>query len=532
MVQKVIPYLVNLDTGLRARGKATLINELTMGLIDLLEVYGSKVEKYGKIHHISMCFWPVRLIPLNKTRACVCSYLLNTKEELEVGKFKKKPPRPDNVIKGADPESFLKSLENYNDKYLDTGGFLSSSNFDRGDIVQEALFSADRVKYFENFFLNQYNISAFSGPYFVLEGDPIAKSVNQVSIAPEIVDFVNMKDVTMLDNYADTISDLCDTWIKKGKTEAEKLGKVKIDTREEEKQLAMLNEELQKEKERDLDTDPQDLVKSGKFKINDKTDDLNNHLGNLRNSVGNLKEAINKRDLFLLDEAMKDLNLHYDNLGNSIRRYEKEISQLKRNIDREISDIESAHQQKISELESKIAEVEQKIEDKHSELSNKRTSTEDVVSQIKNEKQAILTKIEEIKDDEMTHVQEFLNNYTIEIKTEDTTVGIPIFIFYFTDPQTKKTNVRVPVLPIMVEGGSVVSTKAKEAFREKLEKLMNKYNPLINLVEKESEKSNLMTEIKNLDTQLEEAINDLRINKVLKKRTASKAKDIITSLIW
>lgn len=532
MVNKVVPYLVNLDSGIRARSKVTLINELTMGLIDLIDVYGSKIEKFGKIHHITMCFWPVRLIPVNKTRACVCSYLLNTKEELEVGKFNKKPPRPDNVIKGADPESFLNSLENYNDKYLDTGGFLSSSNFDRAEIVQEALFSADKVKYFENFFLNQYNVSSFSGPHFVLEEDPIAKSVDQVSIAPEIYDFVEMKDINMLDNYADMITDLCDTWIKKGKTEAEKLGKVKIDTKEEEKQLAMLNEELQKEKEKDLDTDPQDLVKSGKFKINDKTDDLNKHIDDLRSSVGKLKEAINKRDLFLLDEGMKDLNLQYDNLGNSIRRYEKEIAQLKSNIDREIRDIESAHQQKISELESKIAEVERKIEEKHSELSEKRSSTEDIVSEIKNEKQAILNKIEEIKDEEMTDVQEFLNNYTIEIKTEDTTVGIPIFIFYFTDPKTKKTNMRIPVLPIMIEGGSVVSTKAKEAFREKLQKLMNKYNPMINLLEKESEKSNLMKEIKNLDTRLEESINDLRINKVLKKRTASKAKDIITSLIW
>jgi len=38
--------------------------------------------------------------------------------------------------------------------------------------------------------------------------------------------------------------------------------------------------------------------------------------------------------------------------------------------------------------------------------------------------------------------------------------------------------------------------------------------------------------MKNLDTKLEEAINDLRINKILGKKEAEKAKTVIYNLIW
>ena len=54
----------------------------------------------------------------------------------------------------------------------------------------------------------------------------------------------------------------------------------------------------------------------------------------------------------------------------------------------------------------------------------------------------------------------------------------------------------------------------------------------MNLIETEGEKSNLMKAIKNFDTQLEDAINDLRMNKILGKKEAEKAKDIITNLVW
>lgn len=531
-IERIVPYFLDVGEITPTRSKATLLDELAMGLIELIRIYGRKLKKLGKVHHITNCFWPVRLIPLNETRACVCSYLLNKQETLQVGQFKQPPPKPENVIKGADPNSFLDSLRNYHDNYLDTGGFLSSSNFKRGEVRQEALFSAEEVGFFKNFFLNQYNISSFSNPYFILEGDPIAKSVKQVKIVQDVYDFVSLKDVKMLDDYADTIVSLCDDWIQKGAERADEFRETTIDTSEEEKQLAMLNEELKEEKERDLHATPEELVKSGKYKINDKTGELYNNTNTVKNSIGRLETAISKNDLFLLDEAMKDLNLKYSSLGDSIKRYENEIVQLKRNIDREISDIEKAHQRKISELERKISEVERKIEEKHSKLSQKTTSAEEIVSEIKKEKQAVLQVIEEVKDNEMTHVQEFLKSYTIEIKTKDVVVGIPIIIFYFTDPKTKRTTKRVPVLPILVDNGKVVTTKVKEEFRSKLEDLMNKYNPLINLVEKQGEKKNLMDDIKNLDTRLEESINDLRIKKILKKKVASKAKEVITNLVW
>jgi hypothetical protein len=531
-VQNITPYFLDLGEITPTRSKAALIDELAMGLIELIRIYGRKLDGLGKVHHITNCFWPVRLIPLNKTRACVCSYLLNKQEKLQVGQFKQNPPKPDNVIKGADPKSFLESLRNYNDNYLDTGGFLSSSNFKRGKVRQEALFSTEEVGYFKNFFLNQYNISSFSNPYFILEGDPIAKSVNQIKIVQDVYDFVSLKDVKMLDNYADIISSLCDEWIAKGSERAEEYRETTVDTSEEEKQLAMLNEELREEKERDLHATPEELVKSGKYKINDKTGELYNNTNAVKNSIDRLKNSISQNDLFLLDEAMKDLNLKYSSLGDSIKRYENEIAQLKRNIDREISDIEKAHQKKITELERKISEVEKKIEEKHASLSQKTTSTEELVSKIKEEKQDIMQTIEEVKDEEMTNVQDFLNDYTIEIKTKDVIVGIPIIIFYFTDPKTKRTTKRVPVLPILVDNGKVVTTKVKEEFRSKLEDLMNKYNPLINLVEREGENKNLMDEVKNLDTKLEEAINDLRIRKILKKKIANKAKDVIVNLVW
>ncbi|MEJ2249297.1 MAG: hypothetical protein P8Y70_05345 [Candidatus Lokiarchaeota archaeon] len=525
-MSQIIPYLINLGDVIPARSKATLLNELAMALIEVIEIYGRKINKMGKISKVTTCFWPVRLIPLTDTRACVTSYLLNKQEKLNVGKFKQIPPKPDNVIKGADPESFLDSLESYNSNYL------KSKNFKRGKILQEALFSTNEIGFFKNFFLNQYNISSFSNSYFSLEGDPIAKSVNQIKIVQDIYDFVELKDIKMLDRYADIIITLCDDWIKHGTSKADQLRETKIDTSEEEKQLAMLNEELQEEKERDLQATPEELVKTGKYKINDKTGELFNKISDSKGSVERLKEAINKRDLFLLDEAMKDLDLRYTDLGNTISRYKTEISQLKRNIDREISDIQKTHQRKMGELEKKIAVVEAKIEEKHSKISSKTSSAEELVAAIKQEKQSCLENIDTIKDSEMTDVQQFLNDYTIEIKTKNIVVGIPIFIFYFIDPKTNKTEQRVPVLPILIDGGKIVSTKVKESFREKLEDLMNKYNPMINLVEQEAQKKNLMEDIKNLDTRLEEAINDLRIKKVIKKKEADKAREIIENLVW
>ena len=83
-MDKVIPYLISIDEPIPARSKAALLNEMAMGLIECINTYGKKIKKLGKINRISMCFWPVRLIPLSETRACVCSYLLNKQERLDV----------------------------------------------------------------------------------------------------------------------------------------------------------------------------------------------------------------------------------------------------------------------------------------------------------------------------------------------------------------------------------------------------------------------------------------------------------------
>ncbi len=118
MVDKVIPFLINVGEGIPTRSKATLLDEMAMALNECINIYGKAIKKLGKINRISLCFWPVRLIPLSDTRACVCSYLLNKQEKLSVGKFAQTPPTPENLIQGADPTSFLNSLASYNTTYL------------------------------------------------------------------------------------------------------------------------------------------------------------------------------------------------------------------------------------------------------------------------------------------------------------------------------------------------------------------------------------------------------------------------------
>ncbi|MHA1291515.1 MAG: hypothetical protein ACTSQJ_02475 [Promethearchaeota archaeon] len=527
MVDKVIPYLINLGDIVPARSKASLLNEMAIALIECINIYGKKISKLGKINKIACCFWPVRLIPLNETRACVCSYLLNKQEKLPVGKFAQTLPKPDNVITGADANSFLASLQSYNDNYLK-----KTKNFKRGILIQEALFNTNEIEYFKNFFLNQYDLNSFGEPYFLLEGDPIAKSVNQIKIIQEVYDFVSLKDIKMLDNYATIITNISNKWITKGSQVADKIKGTTIDTKNEEKQLALLNQELQREKERDLGDSPEALLKSGKYKISDKTSEFLNQINAFKNSVERLRNAINKRDLFLLEEGLKELDLKYSEIGNSISRYKTEIDQLKKNLEREKGDIQNIQQKKITELERKISEVEKQIEAKHEDLNKELANAEDIVVQIKQERQACLDNIEMIKDIELTNVQNFFKNYTIEIKTQNIAVGIPIFIFYFVDPNSSKTTERAPVFPILIEKGRIVTTKIKESFRSKIRDLMNKYNPMINLVESQGDKCNLMKQIKNLDTRLEDSINNLRMSKVLNKKQAARAVEIINNLVW
>ncbi len=103
--------------------------------------------------------------------------------------------------------------------------------------------------------------------------------------------------------------------------------------------------------------------------------------------------------------------------------------------------------------------------------------------------------------------------------------------FYFIDPNTRRTTERAPVLPILIENGKVHRTKVTDSFRSNLRTLMNKDNAMINLVDNGGETGNLM-EIKNIDSKLEDAINDLRIRKVLSKKEAERDKDIIYNLVW
>ena len=357
MVDKIIPYLINIGDVIPARSKATLLNEIAMALIECIGIYGKKINKMGKISKIATCFWPVRLIPLSDTRALVCSYLLNKQENLNMGAFSQFPPPPNNVIKGADPSTFLASLQSYNNAYLK-----KTKNFKRATVIQEALFSINEIGYFKNFFLNQYSLSSFSEPYFILEGDPIAKSVNQIKIVKDIYDIVALKDVNTLSDYGQQIIDLCDKWLQKSTQDVEKIKGTTVDTREEERQLARLNSELKAEIERDLQNEPDELLKSGNYQVSDKSGEFNTHISAIKSATERIKSAVNQKALALIDEGLNELELRYSDLGNSISRYDSEIAQLRKNVQREISDLEKTKQQKIRELERKKAEVEKQIE--------------------------------------------------------------------------------------------------------------------------------------------------------------------------
>ncbi len=526
-MDKVIPYLINFGNPIPTRSKATLLNEIAMALIECINIYGKKINKMGKISKISACFWPVRLIPLSDTRACVCSYLMNKQEKLDVGTFAKSPPPPNNVVKGADPSSFFASLRTYNTNFLK-----KNKNYSRAPVIQEALFNINEIGYFKSFFLNQYNLSSFSEPYFILEGAPIAKSVNQIKIIQDVYNFVGLNDIKMLDSYAQQIINLCEKWIQKSDRDVDKLKGTTVDTREEEKQLNRLNSELKQEKERDLKSSPEELIKSGNYKVPDKSGEFNTHLNSIKNIVERLKNAVSHKDLSLIDQGINDLQLRYNDLGNAITRYNTEISQLKKNLAREGRDVEKTQQKKITDLEKRVSEVERQIGTKHKGLSTDISSAEDITLQIKNEKQSCLDNIEIIKNRDLTNLQKFFNSYSIELNTQNIVVGIPIFIFHFVNPKTNKTTERAPILPVLIDKGKVQRSKITVSFMQELSNQMNKYTPMIDLVEREGEKSNLMESIKNFDTQLEDSINDLRMEKILGKKEADRAKNIIADLVW
>ena len=526
MVEKAVPFLIDIGNVIPTRSKAALLDEMAMALIECIKIYGKMINKLGKINRITTCFWPVKLIPVNETRACVCSYLGNKQEKLNVGKFGQIPVKPDNVIKGADPQSFYTSLQSYNTTYLK-----KLKNFKRNTVIQEALFSSSEMHFFENFFVNQYSLSSFGEPYFVLEGGPISKSVNQAKVVQDVFEFVSQRDEKMLDDYGSIITKLCERWISKGGQDVDKIRGKRVDTSEEEKQLAILNRELEALKNQEFEKTPEELVKSGKYKIGDKTSDCLNDLNSVRNAVDKIKNAIDKRDWFLILEGVKELDLKYKNLGNTISRYKSDINNVDKSIRAEIRDTERAHSQEIKEKERKIREVQKQIDDKHKGQSSDLSTAEDVVALIKKEKQSCLDNIDRVKNTDMTNVQNFLNTYSIDVRTKEVVVGIPIFIFYFIDPNTNRTTERAPILPILIQKGKVLRTKVKDTFRKNIRDLLNKDNSMINLADAGAESGNLM-DIKNLDTRLEDAINDLRVKKILGKKEATVAKDIIVNLVW
>jgi hypothetical protein len=284
----------------------------------------------------------------------------NKQEKLSVGKYGQIPVKPDNVIKGADPHSFLTSMQSYNTTYLK-----KPKNFKRNLVIQEALFSSSEMDFFKNFFVNQYNLSSFGEPYFILEGGSISKSVNQAKVVQDVFEFVSQSDTKMLDDYGAIITKLCDRWISKGSQDVDKIRGKRIDTSEEEKQLAILNRELEALKNQEFEKTPEELVKSGKYKISDKTSDCMNDLNNVRNAVDKIKNAVDKRDWFLILEGVKELDLKYKNLGNTIFRYKSDISNVEKSIRAEIRDTEKAHSQEIKEKERKIREVQRQIDEKH-----------------------------------------------------------------------------------------------------------------------------------------------------------------------
>ena len=528
MVDKVVPYLMNLSEVIPTRSKAAFLNEIAIALIECINLSGAKkLSKMGKISKIALGFWPVRLIPLSDARVCVCSYLMNKIENISVGSFSQDPPPPNNVIKGADSDSFLNSLQAYNSNYLK-----KTKNFKRAIVLQEALFSTNEIGYFKNFLLNQYNLNSLNEPHFFLEGDPIAKSVNQIKIVQDVYNFVDLKDINMLDDYGEQITRLCEKWIKVGDKDVDVMRGTSVDTREEERELSRLTNELKQEKERDLKNSPDELIKGGNYTVPDKSSEINSHLNSIKNAVDRCKNAVSQKNLALLDQGFKDLQLNYKELGNAISRYGTEISQLEKNLNKEGKDIERAQQKKITDLEKRKSEVERQIDNKHKGLSSDISSAEDVVTQIKNEKQSCLNNIEATKNRDLTNLKTFIDSYTLEIKTKNIVVGIPLFIFYFVDPTTNKTTERLPVLPIMIDKGKIQRTKTTESFRTELGNLMNKFPPMIDLVDAEGEKCNLMESIKNFDMQIEDAINDLRMSKILGKKEAEKAKDIIANLVY
>lgn len=530
-MEKIIPFMIGDVKYVPSQTRRTFIEEIALSLCVLFEENGSIIKKWGTIETISLCFWPVRLIPLNENRACVNSYLFHNAPKILVGPFKKIPLNPEAVIKASDSESFINSLISYNSKYLS-----NKANFSRKTIIQEALFGIDEINFFKPFFSNTYSLKTFEAKHFILYGDPITKSVDQINIRKEIYDFINFTDINMLDQYNDKINKLCDKWIEKTSKDVDNYKIKTIDHQKEEEQLERLNKDLREEKERGLHDSDEELLNSGKFKINDISSVIINEIESLKKEILKLGQSTKEKNLPLINDNIKNSYRECKMVENSIKQFDNEITALKRNLLKERNNIQKNHNSKISSLESNINSIKTKMDSDEKDYNKEFVDLQNILKQIQKQKQKVNNNFLIIKEMDLDKVQKFLHEYTLEIKTDNVIVGIPIFIFNFRSPKADKVNKYMPVLPILISEGKKkgnvanVKSKIKTIFTDRFIKIFNKYKAMKDLISVESKKNNIL-EIKNLTSLLLESIDELRMKEIISKKISINVKDLIELLI-
>lgn len=530
-MEKIIPFMIGDIKYVPSKTRRTFIEEIALSLCVLFEENGSIIKKWGTIETISLCFWPVRLIPLSENRTCITSYLFQNAPKVPVGPFKKIPLNPEAVIKASDPESFVKSLISYDSKYLS-----SKANFSRKIIIQEALFGIEEINFFKPFFNNKFDLKSFEEKNFILSGDPITKSVNQINIRKEIYDFINFTEVKILDQYNEKINKLCDKWIEKTSKDVDNYKIKTIDHQKEEEQLERLNKELREEKERDLHDSDEELLNSGKFKINDTSSVIINEIESLKKEILKLGQSTKGKNLLLIKENIKNSYRECKKVENSITQFDNELTILKRNLIKERNNIQKNHNSIISSIESNINSIQAKMNSDEKDYNKEFVDLQDILKQIQKLKQKVNNNFLIIKEMELDQVQKFLHEYTLEIKTENVIVGIPIFIFNFRSQKAEKVDKYMPVLPILISEGKKkgnvanVKSKIKTIFTDRFIKIFNKYKAMKDLISVESKNNNIL-EINNLTSLLLESIDELRMKELISNKIATNVKDLIESII-
>lgn len=530
-MEKIVPFMIGEERYVPSQSRRTLFEEIALAICVLYEENGNSMKKWGVIDSVSKCFWPVRIIPLSDNRACVCSYLFNNAPKIPVGPFKKVLPNPESIIKASDSTTFIQSLSDYDSKYLG-----NKANFTRKPSIQEALFGVNEISYFKPFLSNQFNLKTFEENFFILSGDPITKSVDQIDIRKEVYNFVNLSDVKILDNYNEKINNLCNKWIDTTSKEIDEYKVKTVDHRKEEKQLERLNEELKEEKERDLHDTDEELLESGKFKINNMSSVILNEIESLKNVVSKISNHVRDKNLPLITETIQNSYRESQNVQNSIKTFDSDITQLKKNLVSERNNIRSNQDNKINSLQSEINTIKAKIESDEKEFNKEFLNVQNNLKIIQELKQKIKNQFLTIKESELDNVQQFLQNFTIEIKTDNVIVGIPILIFNFRSKKTDKISLNIPVLPILIsegkrKGGTVqIKSKVKSIFTDRFKNLFNKYKSIQDLIAVESKNNNLH-EIKNFTSQVLEATDELRIKEQVSKKISASSKELMELIL-